>query len=86
MYVCVERLNRRKTSYLSLLFRLNFKFCSRWTQHFTGTVSNEATSEMGYPVWLTGRTCDGYIFEDAFRSQFSLVLHEWDSVPDGSLC
>ena len=30
---------------------------SRGTQHFTGTVSNEATSEMGYPVWPTGRTC-----------------------------
>ena len=29
---------------------------------------------------------DEYIFEDPFRSQFSLVLHEWDSVPDGSLC
>ena len=29
---------------------------------------------------------DGYIFEDSFRSLFSLVLHEWDSVPDGSLC
>ena len=28
---------------------------------------------------------DRYIFEDSFRSQFSLVLHEWDSVPDGSL-
>ena len=28
---------------------------------------------------------DGYIFEDSFRSLFSLVLHEWDSVPDGSL-
>ena len=27
-------------------------------QHFTGTVSNKATSEMGHPVWPTGRTCD----------------------------
>ena len=25
--------------------------------HFTGTVSNEATSEMGYPAWPAGRTC-----------------------------
>ena len=29
----------------------------RGTQHFTGTVSNEATSEMGYPAWPAGRTC-----------------------------
>ena len=28
-----------------------------WTQHFTGTVSNEATSEVGYPAWPAGRTC-----------------------------
>ena len=34
-----------------------FVYLSRGTQHFTGTVSNEATSEMGYPVWPTGRTC-----------------------------
>jgi len=33
-----------------------FYFC-RGTQHFTGTVSNEATSEMGYPAWPAGRTC-----------------------------
>ena len=26
---------------------------------------------------------DGYIFEDSFRSVFSLVLYQWDSVPDG---
>ena len=31
------------------------------TQHFTGTVSNEATGEMGYPVWPTGRTCSDLI-------------------------
>ena len=28
------------------------------TQHFTGTVSNEATSEVGYPAWPAGRTCN----------------------------
>ena len=33
-------------------------FSSRGTQHFTGTVSNEATSEMGYPAWPAGRTCN----------------------------
>ena len=27
-------------------------------QHFTGTVSNEATSEMGYPAWPAG--CTGF--------------------------
>ena len=35
-----------------------FGFYSRGTQHFTGTVSNEATSEMGYPAWPAGRTCN----------------------------
>ena len=30
----------------------------RGTQHFTGTVSNEATSEVGYPAWPAGRTCN----------------------------
>ena len=35
----------------------------RGTQHFTGTVSNEATNGMGYPVWPTGRTC----FRDSNR-------------------
>ena len=29
---------------------------------------------------------DEYIFEDSPRLQVPLVLHEWDSVPDGSLC
>ena len=28
----------------------SFSF-STGTQHFTGTVSNEATNEMGYPAW-----------------------------------
>ena len=37
--------------------------CSR-THHFTGTVSNEATSDMGYPP---GRTCD----------PISVVLQMW---------
>ena len=40
------------------MFYFDFHLISRGTQHFTGTVSNEATSEMGYPVWPTGRTCD----------------------------
>ena len=35
----------------------NLFFVSRGTQHFTGTVSNEATSEVGYPAWPAGRTC-----------------------------
>ena len=30
-------------------------------QHFTGTVSNEATSEMGYPAGPAGRTCISFI-------------------------
>ena len=33
----------------------------RGTQHFTGTESNEATSEMGYPAWPAGRTCVSFI-------------------------
>ena len=51
--VCVKHLNRCKTSIgcLNLFYR-------RGTQHFTGTVSHEATSEMGYPAWPTGRTCN----------------------------
>ena len=52
--VCVEHLNRCKT--------FNPYCHSRGTQHFTGTVSNEATSEMGYPAWPTGRTCNFRIF------------------------
>ena len=30
---------------------------SKGTQHVTGIVANEATSEMGYPAWPAGRTC-----------------------------
>ena len=41
-----------------LFLLLVFSFCCRGTQHFTGTVSNEATSEMGYPAWPAGRTCE----------------------------
>ena len=52
--VCVEHLNRCKTSTVFLI--------CRGTQHFTGTVSNEATSEMGYPAWPAGRTCNFRIF------------------------
>ena len=48
-----------------LLFRCRFLlllFCQcRGTQHFTGTVSNEATSEMGYPAWPAGRSCISFI-------------------------
>ena len=40
----------------------------RGRQHFTGTVSNEATSEMGYPAWPAGRTCNPII-------SFSLTWH-----------
>ena len=42
--------------------KLPINFNSRGTQHFTGTVSNEATSEMGYPAWPAGRTCNFRIF------------------------
>ena len=38
------------------LYLWSYKY-RRGTQHFTGTVSNEATSEMGYPTWPAGRTC-----------------------------
>ena len=37
-------------------------FSCRGTQHFTGTVSNEATSEMGYPAWPAERTCTIFQF------------------------
>ena len=36
---------------------MSFSSHSRGTHHVTGTVSNEATSEMGYPAWPAGRTC-----------------------------
>ena len=63
--VCVKHLNRCKTStgctFSRFLFwKLQFHH-SRGTQHFTGTVSNEATSEMGYPAWPAGRTCISFI-------------------------
>ena len=52
----------------SLLFHF-----SRETQHFTGTVSNEATSEMGYPVWPTGRTCS--VFSPQWHRAKPRTLH-----------
>ena len=47
---------------------IGFSLICRGTQHFTGTVSNEATSEMGYPAWPAGRTC-------IFSLQFWLTWH-----------
>ena len=55
--------NHRDPFGLFLLFV--FSFCCRGTQHFTGTVSNEATSEMRYPAWPAGRTCDFPLFRMA---------------------
>ena len=49
--VCVEHLYRCKTS------DVVFVYTSRGAQHFTGIVSNKATTGMGYPVWPIGRTC-----------------------------
>ena len=43
-------------------FFLFLNYVCRGTQHFTGTVSNEATSEMGYPAWPAGRTCTIFQF------------------------
>ena len=43
---------------LGVIGMLLHLFYCRGTQHFTGTVSNEATSEMGYPAWPAGRTCN----------------------------
>ena len=43
---------------LGVIGMLLHLFYCRGTQHFTGTVSNEATSEMGYPAWPAGRTCE----------------------------
>ena len=66
MRVCVKHLNRCKTcthwTCISVLlgscqFVTKELYC-RGTQHFTGTVSNETTSEMGYPAWPAGRTCN----------------------------
>ena len=57
---------------------VSFHHVSRGTQHFTGTVSNEATSGMGYPVWPTGRTCFRYSnrlsWEPACRGLCLLLL------------
>ena len=66
----MDHLNRCKTSircFGALLFDLNFhgflfSISRRGTQHFTGTVSNEATSEMGYPAWPAGLTCNNFQF------------------------
>ena len=44
VFVCVERLNRRKTSFLSRLFLLNIKLHSRGVQSTVETAPNEATS------------------------------------------
>ena len=48
-------------TWLIFEFLLLLRTC-RGTQHFTGTVSNEATSEMGYPAWPAGRTCTIFQF------------------------
>ena len=51
-------------------------YMGRGTQHFTGTVSNEATSEMGYPAWPAGRTCS--FFHKLLRQSSAfcfMVLH-----------
>ena len=39
-------------------FHIKFLSLSQGDTAFHWTVSNEATSEMGYPVWPTGCTCD----------------------------
>ena len=66
--MCVKHLYRFKTSdfFLSVSWLgipKNFccSFHCRGTQHFTGTVSKEATSEMGYQAWPAGRTCNSII-------------------------
>ena len=43
---------------MTFLSPLHLDSSCRGTQHFTGTVSNEATSEMGYPAWPAGRTAN----------------------------
>ena len=51
-------------------------YMSRGTQHFTGTVSTEATSEMGYPAWPAGRTCSVFHKLSHHSSAFCfMVLH-----------
>ena len=47
---------------------------SRGTQHFTGTVSNEATSEVGYPAWPAGRTCISRWYKDSLLSYQKIRL------------
>ena len=76
---CVNHLNRCKTSsglvgILSttvgsqiLSVGIGCLVC-RGTQHFTGTVSNEAASEMGYPAWPAGCTCNVIISISVFLS------------------
>ena len=68
MYVCVWTIctDVKLLSGTSVLFVMVhdflISFSCRGTQHFTGTVSNEATSEMGYPAWPAGRTCINFSF------------------------
>ena len=85
--VCVKHLNRCKTS---IRFVCSVLHVSRGTQHFTGTVSNEATSGMGYPAWPAGRTCfrhsNRLSLEPARRNfHLDLVVVLRDSVPNRSL-
>ena len=68
----MEHLKRCKTLTHVLIVMIGsffiLDFCRRYIcldargQHFTGTVSNEATSEMGYPAWPAGRTCTIFHF------------------------
>ena len=44
------------------------------TQPFTGTVSDEATSEMGYPAWPAGRTCNFNLFVAVLNKLSPTVL------------
>ena len=55
---CPRALNVCVCVTLGVIGMLLHLFYCRGTQHFTGTVSNEATSEMGYPAWPAGRTCE----------------------------
>ena len=65
--MCVDHLHRCKTSFcLFCAFvvgssRFSCHVC-RGTQDFTGTVSNEATSEMGYPAWQLDVPASGFVF------------------------
>ena len=54
--------------YISVFFAVSSAFSAkifqnRGTQHSTGTVSNEATSDMGYGIWSIQRTCSSRIVE-----------------------